>query len=142
VPLLLFSAQPVGAGVSLVEGEPVGVMLRLRVMRLLLGIVFVVALTGCGSQVAAVSDSGEPCDPGAGISVNHASEGGEQTSLAAAERLGESASGSPLYASSESWKVVTEEADKVILASGDVEATVVRLDDGTWIVDGARCVGD
>lgn len=117
-------------------------MLRHMTMRLLPGTVVLLALTGCGSQVAAVSDSGEPSDPGSGISVNHASEGGERTSLAAAERLGESASGSPLYASSEGWKVVTEEADKVILASGDVEATVVRLDDGTWIVDGARCVGE
>lgn len=91
----------------------------------------------CGEQVAAVTGG---CGPGSGIHLQHEGRGGQATPLAAAEYFGTHFTDAPLRTSADGWRVTAESASEVVLRSDDVEATVVRLRDDTWAVDGARCV--
>lgn len=106
---------------------------RLPCVLLLVG-----TLSGCGGTGAAVTGG---CAPGSAVEIAHEGSNGAETPVAAAKAFGAGFTGGPLRTADDGW-VVTEQTDsEAVLRDDDVEATAVRLPDGTWAVDGARCAG-
>ena len=112
--------------------------MRRMVIRSLSAVVLMAALASCSSSVAAVTGG---CVPGSATVVDSLGVDGASTPTAAAEGLGNWADGPPLRAPRDGWEVKEDGDRTVVLRSDDVEVTVIRLQDDTWAVEKARCVG-
>lgn len=98
------------------------------------------ALGAAAIIVGSVSAVDGSCDADAEVSVAVPSSGGEPSALAAVKRLAEHARGKPLHVPARGWSLVSQGQSRALYQAEDVQVSVRRLEDQSWVVEQARCI--
>lgn len=111
-------------------------------MKIIVAVLLLGSLTGCGGASSdARASGGGSCDEGAAFSRSMASSGGEANPQAALDAAAaENPSNYPFDIPTDGWEAVSDAGRQQTSRAGDVELTVLQLEDGTWAVESGRCV--